>query len=103
MAAQWADQQPGVRLLRARRAGCFLTDAQWRERWLGPRRCYVVAKTTELARFTRLAGEGALFPVAESGGKMVLTNQPLTRNQSAWSKERPFLRFTTGAVSSGTP
>jgi hypothetical protein len=81
----------------------FLTDAQWREHWLGPRRCYVVAKTTEFARFAKLAGEGALFPVAESGGKMVLTNQPLMRNQSAWSKERPFLRFTTGAVSSGTP
>lgn len=53
----------------------FLTDAQWKDRWLGQQRCYTVAKTEERPRFERLVGKDALFTVAESGGKMVLANQ----------------------------
>ncbi|HUK14767.1 MAG TPA: glycosyltransferase family 39 protein [Bryobacteraceae bacterium] len=52
----------------------FLTDAQWKDRWLGQKRCYIVAKAEELPRFEKLVGKSALFPVAESGGKMVLAN-----------------------------
>ena len=63
----------------------FLTDEQWREHWLAPRRCYVVAKTAERARFARLVGASSLFTVAESGGKMVLTNQPLGAGESSRS------------------
>ncbi|MGA3019888.1 MAG: glycosyltransferase family 39 protein [Bryobacteraceae bacterium] len=55
----------------------FLNDAQWKDLWLGPQRYYVVAKTEERSRFEKLAGKGALFVVAESGGKMVLTNRAL--------------------------
>ena len=55
----------------------FLNDAQWRDLWLGPKRSYIVANDEEQARFERLVGKGALFPVAESGGKLLLTNQPL--------------------------
>lgn len=53
----------------------FLTDPQWKTRWLGPARCYIVARTDQLPRFESLVGKGALFTVAESGGKMLLTNQ----------------------------
>jgi 4-amino-4-deoxy-L-arabinose transferase-like glycosyltransferase len=53
----------------------FLDDTQWKERWLGPQRYYLVAKTTELPRFENLVGKSALFVLAESSGKVVLTNQ----------------------------
>ena len=53
----------------------FLTDAQWKDRWLGPERYYLVAKTEEQPRFEKLVGSNALFVVAQSGGKMLVTNQ----------------------------
>jgi len=53
----------------------FLNDAQWKDRWLGPQRYYIVAKIEEEPRFEKLVGKSALFVVAESGGKMVLTNR----------------------------
>ena len=55
----------------------FLTDAQWKDRWLGPRRYYIVASNEQEPRFEALVGKSALFVVEKSGGKMVLTNQPL--------------------------
>ena len=55
----------------------FLTDAQWKERWLGHERYYLVAKAEEQPRFEKLVGERALFVVAQSSGKLVFTNQPL--------------------------
>jgi hypothetical protein len=55
----------------------FLTDAQWKQRWLGPERYYIVAKTEEQPRFEKLVGKAALFLVAQSGGKMLVTNQKL--------------------------
>jgi len=56
----------------------FLDDAQWRDLWLGPQRCYLVAADEQRPRFEKLVVKGALYTVAGSGGKMVLTNQPLT-------------------------
>ncbi len=55
----------------------FLTDDQWKERWLGPERYYLVAKDEQQARFEKLVGDRALFVVARSSGKMLLTNRPL--------------------------
>ena len=55
----------------------FLTDAKWKELWLGPQRYYIVAKTSERSRFETLVGTRSLFTVAESGGKMLLTNRAL--------------------------
>jgi len=60
----------------------FLNDAQWKDRWLGPERCYLVAKTTGEPRFDNLVGKSALFVVAESGGKMLLTNRALAISQT---------------------
>ena len=57
----------------------FLNDAQWKDLWLGPLRYYVVAKTSERPRFETLVGGSALFVVAQSGGKMLLTNRPLSQ------------------------
>ena len=55
----------------------FLDDAQWKNLWLGPGRCYLVAKNSERPRFEKLVDKTALFMVAESGGKMLLTNRAL--------------------------
>jgi 4-amino-4-deoxy-L-arabinose transferase-like glycosyltransferase len=52
----------------------FLTDAQWKAKWTGSGRCYLVAKAEELPRFEKLVGKAALFTVAESGGKVLLAN-----------------------------
>lgn len=57
----------------------FLTDAQWKDLWLSPERSYVIAMSAEKPRFEKLAGAGALFTVAQSGGKMLLTNQAISR------------------------
>jgi 4-amino-4-deoxy-L-arabinose transferase-like glycosyltransferase len=55
----------------------FLDDGQWRERWLGPARYYLVAKMDQLPRFEALVGKSALYVLAESSEKVVLTNQAL--------------------------
>jgi hypothetical protein len=56
----------------------FLTDAQWKDLWLGSRRFYIVADNAERPRFESLVGKSALFLVAQSGGKMLLTNRALS-------------------------
>jgi hypothetical protein len=55
----------------------FLDDAQWRDLWLGQQRCYLVVDDEKRPQFEKLAGKDALFVLAESGGKMVLTNRAL--------------------------
>jgi hypothetical protein len=52
----------------------FIDDQQWKTMWLSPRRLYLVADEKQRPRFERLVGPEALHVVAESGGKMVLTN-----------------------------
>lgn len=53
----------------------FLNDAQWKERWLGRQRYYLVADAAQLPRFEKLVGRNMLWTVRASGGKIVLTNQ----------------------------
>jgi 4-amino-4-deoxy-L-arabinose transferase-like glycosyltransferase len=53
----------------------FIDDAQWKSLWLSPHRYYLVANEAQRARFAGLVGNDRLFPVAESGGKMLVTNQ----------------------------
>jgi 4-amino-4-deoxy-L-arabinose transferase-like glycosyltransferase len=55
----------------------FPDDAQWKNAWLGPERCYIVATNEALPRLEKLVGSAALHTVAASGGKVLLTNLPL--------------------------
>jgi len=55
----------------------FIDDQQWKQRWLGEPRSYIVADRQERARFVELVGGENITTVAESGGKMLLTNHPL--------------------------
>ncbi len=55
----------------------FIDDQQWKKLWTAPERCYLVASTTARSRLEKLVSHDSLNVVAESGGKMVLTNVPL--------------------------
>jgi 4-amino-4-deoxy-L-arabinose transferase-like glycosyltransferase len=54
----------------------FIDDQQWKKMWLSPERCYLVASRSALPRLEKLVGQSGLNVVAESGGKMVLSNRP---------------------------
>jgi hypothetical protein len=54
----------------------FLNDAQWKDMWNAPDRVYLVASRSALPRLENLVGNAKLNVVAESGGKLVLTNLP---------------------------
>ncbi len=56
----------------------FIDDARFKELWLTPDRWYVVADKSALTHFETLVGRERLNLVRVSGGKIVLTNQPLT-------------------------
>jgi 4-amino-4-deoxy-L-arabinose transferase-like glycosyltransferase len=53
----------------------FLDDAGWRDLWLKPERCYLVAKEAHRPRLEQLVGASALHVVISSGGKLLLSNQ----------------------------
>jgi len=55
----------------------FLDNSQFRARWMEPRRCYIIAKQDVYDRLAKTVAPGPLTVVARSGGKMLLTNQPL--------------------------
>lgn len=55
----------------------FIDDAQFERLWLRPERTYIVAADTALSGLRNLVGESKLIVVARSGGKVLLTNQPL--------------------------
>lgn len=55
----------------------FIDDERWGRMWNGPERYYLIASRSALPRLEKVAARGTLDVVAESGGKMLLTNQPL--------------------------
>jgi hypothetical protein len=69
----------------------FIDDSQFRDRWLTPTRYYLFAKLPALPRLERLVGPARLNVVAESGGKLLLTNQPVADAvlPEAGESERP--------------
>jgi hypothetical protein len=55
----------------------FIDDPQFAKLWLEPERYYLVASESALPRFKSLVASTRFIMVAESGGKFVMTNQPL--------------------------
>ena len=55
----------------------FIDDAQWKNLWLTPERWYIVASESALPRLEQLVSRAQLNTVAESGGKVLLTNYPI--------------------------
>ncbi len=56
----------------------FINDSQFRDLWFQPGRCYIVADKSALPRLLSLVGFEQTTMVAQSGGKIVLTNYPLS-------------------------
>ncbi len=64
----------------------FIDDAQFKELWLRPERYYVAAVDSEVPELEKLVGRDRLNLLAASGGKRILSNQPLptaTSSQTA--------------------
>lgn len=55
----------------------FINDSQFHDLWLKPERYYVVANKSAMTRFEGLVGPEKLDLIAESGGKVLLTNHPI--------------------------
>jgi len=55
----------------------FMNNSQFRDRWLRPQRCYLVVANAALPSVGNLTGPQNLHVVLTSGGKSLLTNQPL--------------------------
>jgi 4-amino-4-deoxy-L-arabinose transferase-like glycosyltransferase len=59
----------------------FIDDQQWKSLWQSPERCYLVLTQQALPRLEALVGADRLLVVEASGGKLLLTNQPLASSQ----------------------
>ncbi len=55
----------------------FIDDAQWKTLWLQPERYYLVIRQPASERLKNLVDPKLLTVVAESGGKLLLTNHPV--------------------------
>lgn len=56
----------------------FIGDDEFRRLWQAPETQYVLADHSEVHHLTSLAGAEALHRLAESGGKLLFVNRPLT-------------------------
>jgi hypothetical protein len=56
----------------------FIDDAQWRALWLQPERYYLVIRQESAERLKKLVDPQLLTVVAQSGGKLLLTNHPVS-------------------------
>ncbi len=54
----------------------FLDPGEFRDLWLSPGRVYLLAAEADLPKFEAMAEGGQFETVAESGGKVLLTNRP---------------------------
>jgi 4-amino-4-deoxy-L-arabinose transferase-like glycosyltransferase len=52
----------------------FIDDLRFKNLWLEPQRCYLVAYRTKLKEFEELVGHDHVSIVAAAGGKLILTN-----------------------------
>jgi hypothetical protein len=57
----------------------FIDDQQWKTVWLGPERYYLVITRSAADRLKNLVDPQLLTIVAESGGKLLLTNHPVVQ------------------------
>ena len=67
----------------------FLTDDELPARWMSAERHYLTAAATALPRLTALVGRERMHLLRASGGKLLLTNQPLPTTRSIAELERP--------------
>jgi hypothetical protein len=56
----------------------FIEDAEFKDLWLSPGVVYLLATPSRLGHYQALVGASRLQTVATSGGRLLLTNHPLT-------------------------
>jgi len=61
-------------------ANPFIDGNQFKDLWQKPNRYYIFAKTTQIDELEFLVGKDLLITVGASGGKVLLTNHPLSPN-----------------------
>jgi hypothetical protein len=61
----------------------FVVDSQLPGLWSQPQRYYLLTFRADLPRYDALVSAGQLYVVAASGGKLLLTNHPLTSSARA--------------------
>jgi 4-amino-4-deoxy-L-arabinose transferase-like glycosyltransferase len=76
----------------------FVDDQQWKRLWSGLDRYYLVASRSALPRLEELAGRERINVVAESGGKVLLTNQALPNAHNAFAVRSPLNARNASAV-----
>jgi hypothetical protein len=54
----------------------FIGDAQFAELWSKPERYYVLTDGEDMTHLTQIVPTAMLHKIAESGGKLLLANQP---------------------------
>jgi hypothetical protein len=78
----------------------FLDDAQFKRLWQEPERWYIVVSQAAAPRLEALAGEESFTLVAQSGGKLLLTNHPLAARSEPNAHSLPEgVRFHTATIS----
>ena len=65
----------------------FIDDSQFKGLWMAPDREYLLTFTSAISRYQEMVAPAGLVTVAESGGKVLLTNRPL--NEPTVSESRP--------------
>jgi hypothetical protein len=70
MNLEYGTHAPGARHV-------FIDDMQFKNLWLAPERCYFLAFQSDLPRYKQLVAPLSFNIVATSGGKALLTNEPL--------------------------
>jgi 4-amino-4-deoxy-L-arabinose transferase-like glycosyltransferase len=61
----------------------FIDDAEFRQFWLSPARCYLLAEDRTLPRIEKLVGQESLHLIRWSGGKSLLSNRELALSARA--------------------
>jgi 4-amino-4-deoxy-L-arabinose transferase-like glycosyltransferase len=59
----------------------FIDDSQFKNLWLKPERSYIVAMENVVPQLESIVGAAHLNMVATSGGKVVLTNNPISQHE----------------------
>jgi hypothetical protein len=85
----------------------FIDNAQFKALWLKPQRAYIVAKENVVPQLESLVGAAHLNLVALSGGKVVMTNQPIvsteptkTIGNAVWHAIQPIREADAALISS---
>ncbi len=72
----------------------FIDDSQLKGFWMAPGREYLLTFASAVPRYKELVAPAKLVTVAESGGKVLLTNHPLDERRGLGVPASPINRFS---------